>query len=201
MARPRHNQNAVATTERILEAAEIEFATHGFAARLSDISARAGIRRPSLLYHFGNKEDLYRAVVQRTFADLGEALLNGRSVPGDFVVRLQSMTRTFTAHLDRNQNAARIIVHEIIAPEGPGQALLLEQVTPLMDAIELWIQTAGCDHIRPGIPVRLAVLQLASDVVLRNASGALRPALWIGHDDHTTWALARVTLLNEGGHS
>jgi AcrR family transcriptional regulator len=199
MARPRNTDNAVATTERILSSAEVEFATHGYAARLADISGRAGIRRPSLLYHFANKELLYRAVVERTFAELGQALLVGRSVEGSFVVQLESMTRAFTAYLSQRPTAARIIVHELIAHEGPGQALLVEQVTPLLDATEAWICDAGAGRIRPGVPVRLAVLQLASDVLLRNASGALRSGLWVGHNNESAWVLARATLLNEGG--
>src|SRR4051812_42589730 len=47
---------------RILEAARGEFAQRGFpAARLHVIAERAGIKHPTLLYHFGTDERLYGA--------------------------------------------------------------------------------------------------------------------------------------------
>ena len=56
MPRPKHNANAIPTEERILAAAEQIFGEQGFErSRLEDIAAVAGIRRPSLLYHFKSK--------------------------------------------------------------------------------------------------------------------------------------------------
>jgi TetR/AcrR family transcriptional regulator len=55
---------------RILEAARGEFALHGFnAARLQDIAERAGLTHPTLLYHFGSKEQLYAAVIEQAMGD------------------------------------------------------------------------------------------------------------------------------------
>ena len=71
MGRPRRSDSQVATTERLLTAAEKRFGKNGFdAARLSDIAKDAGITRPSLLYHFESKEKLYDAVVARAFDKL-----------------------------------------------------------------------------------------------------------------------------------
>ena len=53
MARPKKGVHQVPTEERILQAAETEFGRKGFErTRLEDIAETAGIRRPSLLYHF-----------------------------------------------------------------------------------------------------------------------------------------------------
>jgi TetR/AcrR family transcriptional regulator len=58
------------TRSRILVAARSEFAAEGFAAaRLQDIAAGAGIRHPTLLYHFGSKEKLYAAVIEQAMLD------------------------------------------------------------------------------------------------------------------------------------
>ncbi len=59
----------MASTDRILEAARIEFAQHGYAARLQDIAERAGLTHPTLLYHFGSKEGLYAAVIEQAMLD------------------------------------------------------------------------------------------------------------------------------------
>ena len=59
----------MASTDRILEAARIEFAQHGYAARLQDIAERADLTHPTLLYHFGSKEKLYAAVIEQAMLD------------------------------------------------------------------------------------------------------------------------------------
>src|SRR6478735_10410985 len=59
----------MASTDRILEAARIEFAQHGYAARLQDIAERADLTHPTLLYHFGSKEGLYAAVIEQAMLD------------------------------------------------------------------------------------------------------------------------------------
>lgn len=195
MGRPRNSANTLATRQAVLDAAEAAFASQGQGARLGDISAAAGIKRPSLLYHFPSKEVLYEAVVGRTFADLGQALVIARTVQGDFPTQLRSLVMAFSRFLRERPSAARIIVQELIAVSGPGQALLMAQAGPLLDSVETWICQAGGHHLRPGVPVRRAMLQVASDVLLRHASGALGARLWGSDDDESTWVLAQATLL------
>lgn len=197
MGRPKNSATTLATRQAILDAAEQAFASSGQGARLADIAAAAGIKRPSLLYHFPSKDALHAAVVGRVFADLGQALLLGRSVPGEFPAQLRSMIDAFTGFLHARPSAARIMVQEVIADSGPGQDLLMAQAGPVLDGVEAWLRTDGAPYLRPQVPVRLAMLQLAADVLLRNASGALAPRLWSGHDDEQTWALARATILQE----
>ena len=59
----------MASTDRILEAARGEFAQHGYSARLQDIAERAGVKHPTLLYHFKSKENLYAAVIEQAMLD------------------------------------------------------------------------------------------------------------------------------------
>ena len=54
----------------ILDAAEALFAQHGFlGTSLGDIGAAAGLSRGTPSYFYGSKEKLYRAVLERVFAD------------------------------------------------------------------------------------------------------------------------------------
>jgi AcrR family transcriptional regulator len=56
------------TRAAILDAAVREFATEGFGgARVDAIAARAKINKRMLYHYFGNKEDLYLAVLEETY--------------------------------------------------------------------------------------------------------------------------------------
>lgn len=59
-------RDAEATQQQILNAAEQEFARHGLhGARLSAIAGYAQVTTATIHYYFENKENLYRAVLQR----------------------------------------------------------------------------------------------------------------------------------------
>ncbi|MDX6699321.1 MAG: TetR/AcrR family transcriptional regulator [Solirubrobacteraceae bacterium] len=67
-------RDAARSRAAILEAAETLFARRGFdGTSLSDVGAGAGLSRGAPSYFFGSKEDLYRAVLERVFADRQEA--------------------------------------------------------------------------------------------------------------------------------
>jgi TetR/AcrR family transcriptional regulator len=76
MARPARKietagtRNPERTRERILSAALKEFAAHGFAgARVDAIARRADINKRMLYHYFGDKEDLFKAVLRRKIAE------------------------------------------------------------------------------------------------------------------------------------
>jgi TetR/AcrR family transcriptional regulator len=64
----------------ILDAAEQLFAERGYdATSLSDVGAAAGVSRGTPGYFFGCKADLYRAVLDRCFAEVRDAVRSGRA--------------------------------------------------------------------------------------------------------------------------
>jgi TetR/AcrR family transcriptional regulator len=84
------------TVPAILDAAEIEFATNGFAAaRTESIAARANVVKGLIFHYFKSKEGLYEAVLVRAYQPLSEALdksfdknLNATDALLSFVERL-----------------------------------------------------------------------------------------------------------------
>ena len=73
-ARPRGRRDPDGTRARILDAALHEFAANGYAgARVDRISRRAKTFDRMLYYHFGNKEALFRLVLERIYEDLWAA--------------------------------------------------------------------------------------------------------------------------------
>ncbi len=196
MGRPRAGANPTSTPERLLQAAEIAFSAVGFgAAKLADIAQRAGIRRPSLLYHFSSKEDLYAATVERCFARLRTALSEVMQAEGDFTTRLMQTIERYVEFVHGEPELSRLVLRELLDGHGPGQKILLRQIVPLVDDVERFIRTQGKDVVRPNVPVRASVLMMASDVFLRSATGPLKQPLW-GDEDHAK-TLARILLLKE----
>ena len=64
-------QRGEVTRQAILEAAERLFAEVGFAAaRLEDVAEEVGIRRPSIIYYFASKQELYDEVEASIFAEM-----------------------------------------------------------------------------------------------------------------------------------
>lgn len=63
-------RNPEATKSQILDAAEAEFAVTGLSgARTEAIAAQTGVTKAMIYYYFQNKEELYRAVLERCFTE------------------------------------------------------------------------------------------------------------------------------------
>ncbi len=64
---------SLSTRAAILDAALAEFAEKGFeAASIRGIAERIGVQHPLITHHFGNKEGLWRAAAEATFARVRE---------------------------------------------------------------------------------------------------------------------------------
>ncbi|MEO5700690.1 MAG: TetR/AcrR family transcriptional regulator [Casimicrobiaceae bacterium] len=67
-------RDAEASRARILDAATREFASHGFGgARVDRIAAAAGVNKRMLYYYFGNKDAVFRAVLEAAYARIRAA--------------------------------------------------------------------------------------------------------------------------------
>jgi TetR/AcrR family transcriptional regulator len=72
---PTQKRDREVTVPAILDAAEIEFATRGFAAtRTESIAARANVVKGLIFHYFKSKEGLYEAVLVRAYQPLSDAL-------------------------------------------------------------------------------------------------------------------------------
>ena len=71
-----NRRNPARNQERILKAATEEFARFGLGgARVDRIAARAGANKRMLYYYYGNKEDLFLAVLEARYAHIRRAEL------------------------------------------------------------------------------------------------------------------------------
>jgi AcrR family transcriptional regulator len=196
MGRPRARPDDAATTEKLLASAIEEFAAHGFdGAHLADIAESVGITRPSLLYHYPSKQALYSAVITAVFTELGARLAVATESTGAFLERFDDVIRRVALFFDERPAAATLILRELVDARGPGRVLLLEAGVPVLQRIERFVRDEGRGAVRAEVPLRAAILQTFSGVLVRAAAGPLREPLW-GKTDRTR-VLARL-LLFEG---
>ena len=101
---------------RILDAAERAFAEHGMAgARVATIAEDAGVNKAMLYYYFGNKEDLYEAVVERVFGQIMErARLSGALDPQAGVESLAAFIEGYATVIDAHPAFVRLVLRGVL---------------------------------------------------------------------------------------
>ncbi|MGI9040498.1 MAG: TetR/AcrR family transcriptional regulator [Gemmatimonadales bacterium] len=124
MARnPEKDRNPTRSRAAILDAAEHLFAERGFqATSLNDVGAAAGVSRGTPGYFFGSKADLYRAVLDRCFAEVREAVRTGRAraLTGSYSPQaiLAGAVGDYFDFLAARPNFIRLIEREALAASG-----------------------------------------------------------------------------------
>src|SRR6185369_13489461 len=128
---------STSTRESILDSAEELFARQGFdATTIKEIGAAAGLNPALLYYYFGNKEALYRGVLQRVIAGMvsrGSAILEESLPPADVIRALVAAQMEFMlAH----PNAPRLLLREMLDHEARRvEQLLLELAASLFERL------------------------------------------------------------------
>ena len=167
---------------RILLAARTEFAEHGFdGVPLQAIAERAGVRQPTLLYHFESKELLYRAVVEQVVddwaAETGRAISTGLRGFDQVAALVDAAFRLF----ERNGDFVRIMGREAIEGGGRMEAQMAEFVRPFLeDAVRFLRREMRAGRLRRHDPVEL--MQVCYGTVFTYFSDARFRAKLVGED-------------------
>ncbi|BBU43172.1 TetR family transcriptional regulator [Pseudomonas putida] len=101
--------------QAIIQAAEDEFARHGFkGTSMNTIALKAGLPKANLHYYFNNKLGLYIAVLSNII-ELWDSTFNALSVDDDPGEALSQYIRTKMEFSRRNPQASRIFAMEVIS--------------------------------------------------------------------------------------
>lgn len=161
------------TRQSILEAAETIFAEVGYAAaRLEDVALNVGIRRPSIIYYFASKQELYDAVEADIFASMHaftEERTRGLTDPFERLLALLDAWLDF--HVAR-PTAARII-QRLIADVTPRRGNPVEFSNSALEDIERVIAAGvSSGDFRP-IPPMHFLNAVAGSVLFHVCNGGL----------------------------
>lgn len=124
--KPIKHKRGKATREAIVRAAEDVFAEVGYGdARLEEIAARVGVRRPSMVYYFAGKQELYDAVEADIFSALNASSRERLNGTTGSLERLLALTDAWLDFMVARPTAARII-QRLIADVSPRQGNPIE---------------------------------------------------------------------------
>jgi len=103
--------------ENIISAAKQAFAEKGFSAvGIREIARHAGINSATLYHYFKNKEELYAAVLDRTFKEIlsimGEFARMPRTDVYDGMI-IREMIYRYMDFLNDNRDFLKIMIHEL----------------------------------------------------------------------------------------
>lgn len=106
-------RNPEVTKSKILNAGEQCFAQKGFfGARIDEISELSGVNKRMIYAYFGNKEDLYVAVLEEVYTRMGEMEINSIDEEGDCIEAIRGVIKLNYLFLYNNPNIVKIMMWE-----------------------------------------------------------------------------------------
>lgn len=109
----RRERNSQKSKEDILRAAEIKFAEKGiYGTRVDDIAKEANINKRMLYEYFGNKEDLYRAVLVEVYSRLSKEEMHLLSEDIDCIDAVKKIIGLYFNFLKNNPTYVNLILWE-----------------------------------------------------------------------------------------
>ncbi len=128
LAQPRHPD----TVQRILHAAEENFAERGLAgARIGAIARAARVNKALLYYYFSSKEELHRFTLTALFRQLREQTSAALDRPGSPREQLLRYINSYFDFMVAHPNYPRLFERELMSQEPRLVGLVQEHLRPL----------------------------------------------------------------------
>lgn len=165
-------RNAPLTRSRILQAAEAEFADHGFdGATVRQIALRADVPVALVNYHFGNKEGLYRAIFEMRTPMIIDQRIAGlrlaemepdRERKVEMIVKAVLVPNLHMRSTEKNSSYARILAREVSDPKSLERKVIEEYLDPIaykvMDALQKAMPDRSVEEINWSYQAMLGVM-------------------------------------------
>lgn len=153
------------TRERILEAAAPLFAAEGFAgASTRAIALAGGVNIATLAYHFGDKQGLYAALVDRTYGRIVAFDIPGEDEP-DPEARLRLLVKGLYQFARAHQVEVRVLLRHVLENRRLPEAVSNKWLGPLLARVGAAVTPLGI----PLDPPRMLALLSLNHLVVRYA--------------------------------
>ena len=195
------------TAERLVSAGRRLFARGGFeGTSIRALTSAAGANLGAVTYHFGTKEGLYHAVLERVLGPVRERVRGVSDLPERAPRRLELFVEGMFQHLRENPDLPRFFVQEIVLGDHPSPEIL-ETVRTVVGSLAQMVKEGQKEgSIVSGDPVLMALSLLSQPIYLSLmprflTRDDLRPAELPQPggpaEDHVLAALRRVFLVPE----
>ncbi|MBO6900117.1 MAG: TetR family transcriptional regulator [Rhizobiaceae bacterium] len=165
-------RNATLTRSRILQAAEAEFADHGFdGVSVRRIAQTADVPVALINYHFGGKEGLYRAIFEMRAPMITDQRIAGlrfaemepdpaRKV--ELIVKAVLVPNLHMRSTEKSSSYARILAREVSDPKSHRRGVIQEFFDPIahkvMEAMQKAMPDRSIEEINWGYQAMLGVM-------------------------------------------
>ncbi|MFP4686768.1 MAG: TetR/AcrR family transcriptional regulator [bacterium] len=155
--------------ERILRAAEVEFAEKGFyGAVVSDIADRADVGKGTVYRHFGSKEELFARIVENGVDDLLQGIEKNTRRLDDVEEKLKVVVAVHADMFKRSRHLVKIITHEgygmMLEGKTDARRLFEKLIYSVAEIIEEGIETGQFKNVDIYRAARIYLGQLTSIV-------------------------------------
>jgi AcrR family transcriptional regulator len=176
--------------DQLLETAQRVFTEHGYGpTSMDDVAEAAGVTKPVLYDHFGSKDGLLAAVVERSGQEMLDATTGAVQGLDPETALRQGLTAFFT-YVDQHAGAWTLLLREV-APGTPAAAAVdrirAVQVDVIAALIGLHFQQADpvratvYAHVVSGAAERLSTVRVTDmSTTPEEAANLLMDALWTG---------------------
>jgi TetR/AcrR family transcriptional regulator len=131
----------VETRDRAIDAAMVSFGDRGYDATSLDMLATdLGIRKQSVLYHFGSKEGLLEAVIDSAADELAATIEIALDSSDEGWSRIETVVKTvFTLAVRRPERLA--VLREVSRLGSPWTTRAMDRMKPLVDRADSFLRT------------------------------------------------------------
>ena len=182
--------------EELLEAADRVVRRDGPATSMNDIAREAGITKPILYKHFGDKGGLYQALAERYVRSLLEELRVALAAETEPQARIRRTIDAYLGFVDREQEIYNFLMHRAVTERPEARATVADFIRQLAAELSIVLgdelRRAGLDSggAEPWAHGIVGMVQLAGDRWLEQRSMSrdnlvdyLEALIWKGLSD------------------
>ena len=202
--KPKTSAKGLETLERIVDVA-VRYIARNWArgTSLADIAAEAGVSQTGLLYHFGSKEALLNAVLDRHLAFTEEWLWGDGPDPGIKIVDIiaRHMVSWPSQHDDKVYSLLgmnTVVLGENVSPETDLHPRLVEGYRTTIERVSATLRSAQeRGEMRDDLDPQLKAMEIIAFCYGLEAAWLVNPTIPVA-DAATTWATQQTAQMAAG---